>query len=78
MKAEEIYKTIKNEVTKNIYNYDEQIVAIAKWVEFKLKEKNNGKFTKEDLIKSYENGQSDCGEFGNVIGFEEWFNEHYA
>jgi hypothetical protein len=40
MKSEEIYKSIKSEVVRDIYNYDDQIVAIAKWVEYKLN--NNG------------------------------------
>lgn len=37
MKAEEIYNKIKNEITKDIYNYDDQIVVISKWVESLLK-----------------------------------------
>lgn len=31
MNAEEIYNKIKNEIVKDIYNYDDQIVAISKW-----------------------------------------------
>jgi hypothetical protein len=33
MKAEEAYHFIKDEVIKNIYKHDDQIVAIANWVE---------------------------------------------
>lgn len=40
MKAEEIYHKIKNEVVKDIFNYDEQIVAIAKFIESEFEPKN--------------------------------------
>jgi hypothetical protein len=29
MEQEEIYKTIRDEITKNIYNYEDQIMAIS-------------------------------------------------
>ena len=41
MKAEEIYHKIKNEVVNNIFNYDEQIVAISKFIESEFEPKNN-------------------------------------
>ena len=34
-------------------------------------------FTKEDLKKMYDAGQEDCGEFGNVRGFDAMFEERF-
>ena len=39
MEAKEIYTVIKNDITKGIFNYDEQIVAISKWVESEFDKK---------------------------------------
>ena len=47
MKLEEIYKSIKSEVVRDIYNYEDQILAIAKWVEYKLNENGSNIFIKE-------------------------------
>lgn len=33
MEAKEIYLKIKREITNGLYAYDDQIAAIAKWVE---------------------------------------------
>lgn len=29
-----------------------------------------------DMKNAYNYGQEDCGEFGTVLGFENWFNEY--
>lgn len=39
MTQEEIYKTIRNEVTKDIYNYGDQIMAISAWIESEFEKK---------------------------------------
>jgi len=39
---------------------------------------NAAVFTKDDMIKAYNYGQEDCGEFDSVIGFDPWFNENYC
>jgi hypothetical protein len=43
MEAKEIYLKIKREITKGLYAYDDQIAAIAKWVESEFEAKNQGK-----------------------------------
>lgn len=42
MEAKEIYLKIKREITKGLYAYDDQIAAIAKWVESEFEEKKQG------------------------------------
>jgi len=42
MDAKEIYLKIKGEITKGLYAYDDQIAAIAKWVECEFEEKKKG------------------------------------
>lgn len=42
MKAKEIYLKIKREITKGLYAYDDQIAAIAKWVESEFEPKRQG------------------------------------
>lgn len=42
MEAKEIYLNIKREVTKGLYVYDDQIAAIAKWVESEFEPKKQG------------------------------------
>lgn len=42
MEAKEIYLKIKREITKGLYAYDDQIAAIAKWVESEFKPKKQG------------------------------------
>ncbi len=39
MEAKDMYLKIKKEITKGIYNYDDQIVAIANWIESEFEEK---------------------------------------
>ena len=43
MNTEKIYKTIRNEITKDIFNYEDQIMAISKWIvsEFVTKKPKN-------------------------------------
>lgn len=43
MEAKEIYLKIKREITKGLYAYDDQIAAIAKWVESEFEPKKQGK-----------------------------------
>lgn len=33
MDAKEIYLKIKRDITKGLYTYDDQVAAIAKWIE---------------------------------------------
>jgi hypothetical protein len=42
MEAKEIYLKIKREITKGLYAYDDQIAAIAKWVESEFEVKKKG------------------------------------
>jgi len=39
MTSEEIYLTIKSDVTKGLYSYDDQITAIALWIESEFEPK---------------------------------------
>lgn len=38
--------------------------------------KKQQKYTNQDMLKAYEYGQEDCGEFGIVLGFEQWINNY--
>ena len=54
MTQEEIYKTIRNEVTKDIYNYEDQIMAISAWIESEFEKKS-----KKDVCPK-------CGDYGVI------------
>ncbi|MGE4412912.1 MAG: hypothetical protein AB7E45_04350 [Candidatus Caldatribacteriota bacterium] len=43
MEVKEIYLKIKREITKGLYAYDDQIVAIAKWIESEFEPKKQKK-----------------------------------
>ena len=53
MEAKEIYLKIKREITKGLYAYDDQIVAIAKWVESEFEPKKTREKTREKIRKEY-------------------------
>lgn len=60
MNTKEIYLKIKREITKGLYAYDDQIAAIAKWVESEFEPKNKG----EKLpIHSVSNNEVELKEF---------------
>lgn len=42
MEAKEIYLKIKRDITKGLYVYDDQIAAIAKWIESEFEPKKQG------------------------------------
>ena len=50
MTAKEIYLTIKKDVTKGLYAYDDQIAAIAKWVESEFEPKQQGQSLPIDSV----------------------------
>lgn len=55
MKVKEIYLKIKKEITKGMYNYDDQITAISKWIESEFEPKNkNIKLSKKIIRHSDE------------------------
>jgi hypothetical protein len=67
MEAKEIYLKIKREITKGLYAYDDQIVAIAEWVESEFEpKKQGGKLPIHDVSNSaeytrgYKDGWRDC------------------
>jgi len=46
MEAKEIHETIKNEIIKDIFNHNEQMVAISKWIASEFKPKRENKLQK--------------------------------
>lgn len=54
MNTEEILKKIKNEVVKDISNYDDQITAIAKFIESEFKPKNSNIKREVTYVRSNE------------------------
>lgn len=77
---EEIYLKIKNDITKNIYEYDDQIAAISKWIaKIKSCEKEDI-LTRNERIKILEkllqNVVNDFPHenFSSVRKAEEYFN----
>lgn len=67
MEAKEIYLKIKREITKGLYAYDDQIVAIAKWVESEFEPKKQGEklpihdvSNSTEYTRGYKDGWRDC------------------
>jgi hypothetical protein len=50
MQAKTIYLKIKREITRGLYAYDDQIAAIAKWVESEFEEKKQGQILPIDNV----------------------------
>ena len=62
---------VEYEIVGNILNFVHEFIYERKY------ENVGDLFTKDDMLKAYQYGQDDCGEFGTVLGFESWFTEKY-